>query len=57
MSDISSMFHMSPQSLSQIINKTVMIILENNEDILTNLDNLHWLDRNTMQYYAEVNIQ
>lgn len=54
LADISQMFKLSPQSLSQIINKTASLIIESHGSLLDDLNVLNWLDRNRLQYYAQV---
>jgi hypothetical protein len=52
--DLTLLFGLSPQSLSQIINTTTNIIMENKGNLLENLQANQWLDRNRLQYYAQV---
>jgi hypothetical protein len=51
--DLTLLFGLSPQSLSQIINTTTNIIMENKGNLLENLQANQWLDRNRLQYYAQ----
>lgn len=53
LSDISSMFGLSPQSMSQIINTTISLVLEHRGHLIENLNNLGWLDQNKMRYYSQ----
>ncbi|XP_030766491.1 protein ALP1-like [Sitophilus oryzae] len=51
--DISPMFSLSPQSISEVVRATTDIILANNGRLLNNLQDLQWLDRNKMTYYSQ----
>lgn len=53
MQDISPLFNLSYQSISEIIRTTIDIIMVNNAGLLNNLRNLQWLDRNQMMYYSQ----
>lgn len=54
LSDLALYFGLSPQSLSQIINTIIDIILQEHGEVLNNLNGLQWLTREKMVYYAEV---
>lgn len=51
--DLSPLFGMSAQSLSQIIKTTINIIIEHRGELLINLNNLQWLDRERLQSYSQ----
>ncbi|CAH2020805.1 unnamed protein product [Acanthoscelides obtectus] len=47
------MFHLSTQSLSQIINKLISVIMEEHAVLLNNLNSLQWFNREKLEYYAQ----
>ncbi|VEN44741.1 unnamed protein product [Callosobruchus maculatus] len=51
--DIAPMWNLSPQAISEVFLTTMDIIIRNNGRFLDRLQNLQWLDRNKMQYYAQ----
>ncbi|XP_050515881.1 uncharacterized protein LOC126892544 [Diabrotica virgifera virgifera] len=53
LSDLKVIFGLSAQSLSQIINKTVNLILEGHRSILEDLDNVPWLTQEKLEYYSQ----
>lgn len=54
LSDLEQLFGLSSSYLSIIANTTMKIIDNNKGHLLTNLSNLNWLNRNRLQYYADV---
>lgn len=54
LSDLSEFFGLSPQSLSSIINEIVNIIMNRLGRLLDNLENVQFLTREKMEYYAQV---
>ncbi|CAH2020934.1 unnamed protein product [Acanthoscelides obtectus] len=44
------MFHLSTQSLSQIINKLISVIMEEHAVLLNNLNSLQWFNREKLEY-------
>nr|CAI5833161.1 unnamed protein product [Callosobruchus analis] len=48
------MFQMSVQSLSQIVNKMVNVLMENHSECLDKLNAVQWLNRDKLEFYAEV---
>ncbi|XP_031328307.1 uncharacterized protein LOC116159472 [Photinus pyralis] len=53
LADLKAFFNMSSQSLSQIINTTISIILRERGNLLDQLNNLEWLNRERMAVYAD----
>ncbi|CAH2019746.1 unnamed protein product [Acanthoscelides obtectus] len=51
--DMVPMFHLSTQSLSQIINKLISVIMEEHAVLLNNLNSLQWFNREKLEYYAQ----
>nr|CAI5862037.1 unnamed protein product [Callosobruchus analis] len=48
------MFQMSVQSLSQIVNKMVNVLMENHSECLDKLNAVQWLNRDKLEFYAAV---
>lgn len=55
--DLEPIFKLSQQSISNIANHVLRIVIDNKGHLLTNLQNLHWLNHEKLQYYAEVRKQ
>nr|CAI5867325.1 unnamed protein product [Callosobruchus analis] len=53
LSDLIPMFQMSVQSLSQIVNKMVNVLMENHSECLDKLNAVQWLNRDKLEFYAE----
>nr|CAI5856827.1 unnamed protein product [Callosobruchus analis] len=54
LSDLIPMFQMSVQSLSQFVNKMVNVLMENHSECLDKLNAVQWLNRDKLEFYAEV---
>ncbi|KAF5269779.1 hypothetical protein FQA39_LY08560 [Lamprigera yunnana] len=51
--DLKVLFNLSSQSISQIIKTTINVMLREKGNLLDDLDNLTWLNRDKMRVYAE----
>ncbi|KAK4886198.1 hypothetical protein RN001_002469 [Aquatica leii] len=51
--DLKTFFNLSSQSISQIIKTTINIMLREKGNLLDDLNNLTWLNREKMRVYAE----
>ncbi|KAF2905764.1 hypothetical protein ILUMI_00413 [Ignelater luminosus] len=57
LSYLEPLFGLSAEYISIIANAVMNIIVENKTHLLTNLNNLNWLNRNIMRYYADAVVE